>query len=60
MLKTTITVKNRITGEVKKIKLRRQLIDQWDKLGWQRNPNQVAQFLKRKGKLEDGMIVIEY
>lgn len=60
MLKTTITVKNRITGVVKKIKLRRQMIDQWDKLGWRSNPAQVERFLRSKGKLENGMIVIDY
>ena len=56
-----ITVRNRLTGEEKKIKVSSSLVDEWKVWGacGGSTHEQATRDLKRLGKIENGMIVIK-
>ncbi len=55
-----IKVRNRITGKIKWIKVIPRSIDQWKDNDFSVNANQAEQLLRKAGKWENGMIVIDY
>jgi hypothetical protein len=55
-----ITIKNKLTGEVKKVRIASALVDEWKIWGacGGSTHEQATKELKKLGKIEDGMIVI--
>lgn len=55
-----VKVKNRTTGETKWIKVIPRRVDQWKDNDFSVSPAQAEQVLRKAGKWENGMIVIDY
>lgn len=55
-----ILVKDRKTGRRRLVKVKARIVDQWKNHSFPMNAAQAERFLRSKGVIEDGMIVIDY